>query len=77
MEQGPETLCIIYTGQRGRWPRGGGVLQLRVARKLRNYVSSPQELMAITTATSASATRLLQHHLDCFELLRCLEFRTV
>lgn len=59
MEQGPETSCIIYTRQRGRWPREGGVLQLRVARKLRNYVSSPQELMATTTATSASATRLL------------------
>lgn len=45
MQRGPETSCIIYVlSRQAVAPRGGGVLQLRVARKLYNYVSSSQEL---------------------------------
>lgn len=60
-------------------PREGGVLQLRVARKLCNYVSSSQELSSVARHGhhSASATHTATKPSDCFELLRCLSPRTV
>lgn len=80
MERAPETSCIIYVPVGRPFPPGeGGVLQLRVARNLCNYVSSSQELLSMARRGhhSASATHTATKPSNRFELPRCLSPRTV